>query len=112
MEPRQLPVSDILKKRKNQLVILIQTGNKALEESILAENFFLDSSKEHRYAEYKAILEQAGEIKNVTALSPVNQLRGSFALEGENGNVNVFFTLTPEKDPKVQQLEVSFAKTK
>ncbi|REG81715.1 serine hydrolase domain-containing protein [Algoriphagus antarcticus] len=108
MEPRKLPVSDILEKRKNQLVMLIQTGNKYLEESILAENFFLDRSKEHRFAEYKAILEQAGEIKNVSPLKPENQLRGSFQLEGENGDVEIFFTLTPEKDPKVQQLDVNF----
>ncbi|PZX51438.1 serine hydrolase domain-containing protein [Algoriphagus chordae] len=108
MKPRELPVSDILEKRKNQLVILIQTGNKGLEESILAENFFLDSSKEHRYAEYKTILAQVGEIKNITDLKPNNQLRGSFTMEGENGNVEIFFTLTPEKDPKVQQLDINF----
>lgn len=112
MKPRELPVSDILEKRKNQLVILIQTGNKGLEESILAENFFLDSSKEHRYSEYKAILAQVGEIKNVTALKPNNQLRGSFTLEAENGDVEIFFTLTPEKDPKVQQLDINFTKKK
>lgn len=110
MVPRQLPVSDILEKRKNQLVVLIQTGSKDLETSILAENFFLDKSKEHRYAEYKAILEKAGEIKNVTELKPENQLRGSFTLEGENGDVDIFFTLTPEHDPKVQQLDVNFKK--
>ncbi|TXE05888.1 serine hydrolase domain-containing protein [Algoriphagus aquimarinus] len=110
MMSRSLPVSEILETRKNQLVILIQTGNKALENSILAENFFLDRSKEHRYAEYKAILAQAGEIKNVTTLKPSNQLRGSFTLEGENGDVDIFFTLTPEKDPKVQQLDITFEK--
>ena len=112
MVPRSLPVSEILETRKNQLVILIQTGNKGLEESILAENFFLDRSKEHRYSEYKAILAQAGEIKNITALQPINQLRGSFSLEGENGDVEIFFTLTPEKDPKVQQLDINFKKKK
>lgn len=110
MLPRKLPVSDILEKRKNQLVVLIQTGNKEVEESILAENFFLDSSKENRYAEYKAILTQAGEIKNVTAVKPGNQLRGSFMLEGENGDVHIFFTLTPEKEPKIQQLDINFKK--
>ena len=110
MDPRKLPVSDILEKRKNELVILIQTGSKEIEQSILAENFFLDQSKESRYAEYKAILAQAGEIKNITPLIPQNQLRGSFRMEGENGHVSIFFTLTPEKDPKVQQLDVSFEK--
>lgn len=108
MKPRQIPVSDILEKRKNPLVILIQTGNKDLEASILAENFFLDQSKASRYAEYKTILSQAGEIRNVTSLKPSNQLRGSFTLEGENGDVDIFFTLTPEHNPKVQQLELNF----
>lgn len=108
LKPRKLPISDILEERKNQLISLIQTGDETLEDSILAENFFLDRSKEHRYADYKAILAKAGEIKNVTLLQPENQLRGSFTLEGENGNVDIYFTLTPEKDPKVQQLDVNF----
>lgn len=112
MKPRELPVSAILEKLKNQLVILIQTGSKDIEQSILAENFFLDQSKESRYAEYKSILAQAGEIKNITSLIPQNQLRGSFIMKGENEDIHIFFTLTPEKDPKVQQLDVSFAKTK
>jgi len=108
MEPRKLPASAILEKRRNQLVILIQTGNKELENSILAENFFLDHSKEHRSREFKAIVAQAGEIKNVTSLKSNDQLRGSFTLEGENGDVDIFFTLTPEIDPKVQQLDINF----
>lgn len=108
MKPRVLPASGILEKRKDQLVILLQSENKDLENSILAENFFLDRSKKHRYAAYKDILTQAGKINGVSAIRPSNQLRGSFTLEGENGNVIIFFTLTPERDPKVQQLDISF----
>ncbi|MFC5625276.1 serine hydrolase domain-containing protein [Algoriphagus winogradskyi] len=108
MTPRQLPVSNILEKRKGQIVLLIQTGSQEIEESILAENFFLDQSKESRYTQYKAILAQAGKITNINDLIPQNQLRGSFTMEGENGNISIFFTLTPEKDPKVQQLDISF----
>jgi len=29
-------------------------------------------------------------------------------MEAENGVVRVFYTLTPEKNPKVQQLDISF----
>ena len=54
------------------------------------------------------MLDQAGKIRNITDLIPQNQLRGSFTMEGENGNVSIFFTLTPEKDPKVQQLDIRF----
>jgi len=41
-------------------------------------------------------------------LHPINQLRGRYTLQAENGEVNIFFTLTPEKYPKVQRLDVAF----
>jgi hypothetical protein len=38
-------------------------------------------------------------------MQPENLLRGSFNLIGEKGTIGVFFTLTPETVPKVQQLD-------
>lgn len=33
-------------------------------------------------------------------------LRGSFPLVGERGTLEVSFTLTPEREPKVQELDI------
>lgn len=106
LEPRRLPVSATLAKRKEQVLDLIQNWDPALEAEILAENFYLDQSRESRMLEIRQILEQAGTIKGVDELIPSNQLRGRFDIEAEKDKIRVFFTLTPEKDPKVQRLDV------
>ena len=87
---------------------MIQTWDKNLEEKILAQNFYLDKSREHRMLEIQEILDKAGAIQNIEKMEPINQLRGSFKLKAENGFIDIFFTLTPEKQPKVQQLDVSY----
>ncbi|MTI40234.1 hypothetical protein E1140_12060 [Fulvivirga lutimaris] len=108
MEPRKLPVSKILAERKEQVIELIENWDAQLEAKILAENFYLDKSREDRMAEIKDVFQKAGTIESIDKIEPMNQLRGSFKMNSENGVVRVFFTLTPEKSPKVQQLDVSF----
>jgi len=112
IEARQLPASEILELRKSQIIQLFQSENPQLENEILAENFYMDQSRENRVQGFKEIFAKAGEITESTDLIPENQLRGSFKLIGENGDVLIFFTLTPEQDPKIQQLEVSFEEKK
>lgn len=108
LQPRQLPASDILLKRQKQIVQLIRNWDSELEAKILAENFYLDKSRERRMAEIREVLDKAGSIQNMGEIEPENQLRGSFEIKAENGVIEVYFTLTPEKDPKVQDLEVAF----
>ena len=108
IEKRSLPASDILLERQGQIVKLIQTWDAGLEEKILAENFYLDKSRDLRLSEIREILDKAGTIEEIEKMNPENQLRGSFNLQATNGEIRIFFTLTPEKDPKVQQLEISY----
>lgn len=108
LQPRKLPVSAILIKRQQQLMELIQNWNPELEATILAENFYMDQSREIRVAEIQEVLHKAGAMKTTNAMEPHNQLRGSFSIDAEHGLINIFFTLTPEKEPKIQQLDISF----
>ena len=55
------------------------------------------------------LFEQMGEIKSIEKIIPQNQLRGSFIMIGENKNIKIFFTLTPEKNPLIQYIEMSIA---
>jgi hypothetical protein len=80
----------------------------ALAAEIVAENFFPDRSRADWIAQTRTTLAQAGRIHSVGALQPLNQLRGTFPLVGENGRVEVFFTLTPEASPKLQELRLTF----
>lgn len=108
LQPRELTVSDILMKRQKQIIELIQHWTPELEADILAENFYMDQSREFRVSEIQEVLNKAGAIQTINEVEPDNQLRGSFNIEAENGVINIFFTLTPEKQPKVQQLDIAF----
>jgi CubicO group peptidase (beta-lactamase class C family) len=108
LQARQLPVSDVLIERQAQVAQLIRHWDTSLEAEILAENFYLDKSREHRMAEAKEMLDRAGAVKSMEEMVPLNQLRGNFTLNTEKGFIDVFFTLTPEKTPKVQHLSMSF----
>ncbi|MDC6366350.1 MULTISPECIES: serine hydrolase [Flavobacteriaceae] len=109
LQTRKLPVSDILKKRKEDILDLINNGKVNLDAPIFADNFFLDRSKDKRTQEIQEILDKAGAIKKSQDIRPRNQLRGDFTIECKNGTINIFFTLTPEKNPMIQRLDVSFS---
>jgi CubicO group peptidase (beta-lactamase class C family) len=106
--PRQLPVSAVLIERQEQIMELIQNWNPELETKVLAENFYMDKSRELRKAEIQEILNKAGAMQTTNGVLPENQLRGGFNVQAENGVIHIFFTLSPEKYPKVQQLDISF----
>ncbi|MGB5395405.1 MAG: serine hydrolase, partial [Lutimonas sp.] len=80
-------------------------------DEFLAENFYLDFSREYRKKECEEIFSQAGEIKGIAELIPENQLRGTFEFITEKGKIRVFFTLTPEKEAKLQELDLRFEPT-
>ncbi len=107
-EERGLPTSDILMARKDQVLELTRTWAEDLQAEILAENYFLDNPKEQHIQEAKARWEEAGEILSVGEFEAYNQLRGGFNVETENGTVEIFFTLSPESDPKVQRIYFGF----
>lgn len=105
---RKMRVSDILNERSGQVVQLLQAWEIDLGNKILAENFYLDHSRESRMIEAEEVLAQAGEIMTVDPIIPFNQLRGRIIMHGEKGDVRVFFSLTPEKIARVQALRLSF----
>ncbi len=104
--PRELPPSQILEKRKSELVAMLPDFKSAESSGLFAENFFLDTPLVIWKERAKDVFEKAGAIKSVGAMKPENQLRGTFTMEGEKKNIQVFFTLTPEKNPLIQQLRI------
>lgn len=108
--PRPVPVSPILATRHTQVAQLLQSWDPSLAGAIAAENLFLDRSREDWIAHAREKLEPIGRITSVGPIKAENGLRGSFPLVGERGTVNVKFTLTPEREPKVQEIELTPAK--
>ena len=106
--PRSQSVSPILAKRKEELAELIQDWDPQLEKEIVAANLYLDISREVRMAEARDLLDRCGDILSVGPVDPENQLRGSFLIEGSQGNLQVDFTLSPEAEPRVQWITLDF----
>jgi hypothetical protein len=109
LAPRDVAVSAVLAARQGQVAALIQSWDQALGEAITAENFFLDRSREDWIARSREQLAAIGKVTSVGPLKAENQLRGSFPLVGERGTLDVSFTLTPEREPKVQHLDIKAA---
>ncbi len=106
LKPRQLPVSDILSKRKAELLKVIPAWETGEKSGIFAENFFPDHPVDLLKKEYAALWAKAGKIVEVKEMVPENQLRGRFLIVGEKIDIEVYFTLSPENPPLIQQLDI------
>jgi CubicO group peptidase (beta-lactamase class C family) len=105
--PARAPVpAPVLLTRQQQVVELIQSWDQKLAAEITAENFFLDRSREDWMVEARDKLARIGKVQSVSPIRAENRLRGSFVLTGDKGTADVAFTLTPEKEPKVQALSI------
>ena len=106
LEKRTIPLSAILKQRKNELVKLLPDWKDAPSSQIFAQNFFLDNPLDSLKKQTTQLFAKAGLILRIRELVPENNLRGSFILEGENTNLQISFTLTPESSPLIQEYKI------
>lgn len=106
IQARQLPASNFLTQRRNELVKLLPDFKSAEKSNIFAMNFFMDYFIDKMQVEAREIYAKAGKTIFVGEVIPENQLRGYFDIKAENGTVRVSFTLSPEKDPKIQEYHI------
>jgi CubicO group peptidase (beta-lactamase class C family) len=106
LQPRQLPPSAILEKRKNELVKLLPDWNNADKSEIFAENFFPDYPIDTLKKYAKELFAKAGKNLKVKEMKPENQLRGSFIIEGERIDIEIYFTLSPENPALIQEYHI------
>ena len=106
LQPAQLPASAILEKRKNELVKLLPDWNNKEQSGIFAENFFPDYPIDSLKKQAKELFAKAGKIVSVKEMKPENQLRGSFIMEGESSDIVIYFTLSPENPPLIQEYRI------
>lgn len=102
LKPRQLPASEILKKRQQQLMALLPDWKDAPACGIFSENFFADYLIDSLRKEAKTLFDKAGKILRVEEILPDNQLRGTFRIVGEKTSLLVRFTLSPENPALIQ----------
>lgn len=106
LKPYSLPSSAILEQRKNQLIKILPEWKDAERAGIFAENFFPDYPMEKLKDDAAILYARAGKILSVSKVIPENNLRGYFDIEGEKARLRVYFTLSPEHDPKIQQYRI------
>ena len=106
LKPRQLPASDILKKRQQQLMALLPEWKDAPASGIFSENFFSDYLIDTLRKQTTALFNKAGKILRVEEIVPDNQLRGTFRIVGENASLLVRFTLSPENPALIQAYSI------
>ena len=107
LESWTIPVSDILEQRQNELMKMLPDFANAESSGLFAENFFLDTPLATWQTAAKEMFAVAGQIRNIGAIKAENQLRGTFVAEGEDRDLRIFFTLTPEKSPSIQELSIT-----
>jgi len=106
LQPRQVVPSKILEQRKNELLKMLPDWNNAAQSGIFAENFFPDYPIDSLKKEASNLYAKAGKLIAVKAIRPDNQLRGSFIIEGEKTDMEVYFTLSPENPPLIQEYHI------
>src|SRR5436190_1977461 len=106
LQPMQLPASKILEQRKNDLMKVLPEWNNAEQSGIFAENFFPDYPIDTLKKYARDLYAKAGKIISVKEVKPENQLRGSFIIEGEKTNIEIYFTLSPENPPLIQEYHI------
>lgn len=106
LKPRQITPSPILKQKTSELIKVLSDWKNAQSSGIFAENFFADNSSDFWQKQTREIFIKLGKIIHINPIIPENQLRGSFVMEGENGDIEVYFTLTPEKPALIQELKI------
>ncbi len=109
LQPRQLPPSDILKDKKNKILLLLPHWEN-VTDGIFADNFFLDRSLESIQQESKNLFSKAGNIISIDEVIAENQLRGHFILRGEKADLQINFALTPEHPCLILQYQIKEVK--
>ncbi len=89
---------------------LVQDWDEKLGQEIAADNFFLDRSRADWIKEAGEQFAKIGKVVSVGKITADNRLRGSFPIVGEKGTMKVFFTLSPEREPKVQFVQLTVDK--
>lgn len=90
--------------RKKNLEAVLFAWQSAVESGLFADNFFQDNSLEDLIDKSTTLKAAAGDIQAIGELVPENRLRGTFVIDGNKADIQVYFTLTPEAEPLIQEL--------
>ena len=96
----------IPEERAHQLIQLLPDWTHAANSRIFAENFFPDNPIPLLARRTQEQWETLGNVTRIDPVKPENQLRGTVAIHGDRGDLELFFTLTPENPPLIQEFKI------
>ena len=106
LQPRPVPVSDILVKRQQDLLKILPDWKDAEKSELFAENFFADYPIDSLRKQSRQLFEAIGPIQRVEPMNAQNRLRGQFQIIGTNAALRVYFTLSPENPARIQEYRI------
>jgi hypothetical protein len=106
LQPRVVKPSPALLKAQAEISQLIIKWDDALANRITADNFFLDTPAEVRKTRWGSLAKDHGVCKLATSIDPENALRGGWRMMCDRGWLDVFITLAPTTQPKIQAIGI------
>ncbi len=107
LQARAVPASSVLEQRKKELLAFLPNWKDEAREAVFADNFFLDNYDYMLRETCQQLFEEVGKIERIDDIVAQNNLRGTFVVHGEKGSVSIYFTLSPEADPKIQEFKIN-----
>ncbi len=107
LHPRRAVPARILQEICHVVQRWLEGGDDAEFVSAAADNFFLDSDLQHRYAALEKIRAELGAFQHVGEIVALNALRAKWTIECERGALDVMLTLAPTMPPKLQMLNLT-----
>jgi CubicO group peptidase (beta-lactamase class C family) len=107
LQPRVAKPSPALLAAQADISQLIIKWDDALANRITADNFFLDAPAEARKGRWQALAQDHGTCRPATSIDPENALRGGWRMMCDRGWLDVFITLAPTTQPKVQAIGIT-----
>ncbi len=107
LQPHRPQASAILQQRQQELMAFLPDWVGATEyTTTFSSNFFPDYPLRELQTTSKRTFEKAGKIRNIGEIKQENNLRGTFIVECEHQNIEIFISLTPESSPRIQQFSI------
>jgi CubicO group peptidase (beta-lactamase class C family) len=107
LQPRVVKPSAALLAAQADISQLIIKWDDALANRITADNFFLDTPAEARKSRWETLAQDHGTCRPATTIDPENALRGGWRMMCDRGWLDVFITLAPTTQPKIQAIGIT-----
>jgi len=98
------PSPDLVAAREGVLRLLTAWDDE-VATTLFADNFLLDSDREHRQRALAALVERHGKLRPEGPMQVENWLSGNWRMVGEAGWVDLSMSLAPTVPPRIQELE-------